>query len=244
MSDAKTEKLLKDQVTSIYEQFPTLPDDDLFLLWCMRALFTDSDQQAADSLSGQKNDKNIDAVLVDQITRTVVIAQGKYRKNINGKTEKRNDVMSFAAVASGLVGSASAFADLCAGMAPAVHQRMINARAQVRTHNYRLHLVYLTTGKCSEQVARAARSLVRQTKENASLEIITGTRIARILRDYLDGAAPPVHEVALEVDSGGSHSEGIFCRQDSKLGISCYLFSMSAKAIGDLINQAGVRIFA
>ena len=103
---------LKRQLGEFRDRFPKLADDQLFVLWFLRAFITDDESEAADSLCGGAGDKGVDAVLVDDSTKNVFVIQGKYRKGVAAKNEHRADVLSFAQLAVDLTGEADSFADL------------------------------------------------------------------------------------------------------------------------------------
>ena len=81
------------------ERYPKLAEDDLFVLWFLRAFVTDDEGQAIQSLTGGSGDKSVDGVYFDDSTKTVVVVQGKYSRGIAVATEKRSDVVGFAQLA-------------------------------------------------------------------------------------------------------------------------------------------------
>jgi hypothetical protein len=66
-----------------------------------------------------------------------------------------------------------------------------------------------------------------------------------MLSDYLDGVAPPVPTLDLEIEEGnGVEIKGVYHRYDGKTDIESWVFSMTAAAVGALYEQAGNRLFA
>ena len=66
-----------------------------------------------------------------------------------------------------------------------------------------------------------------------------------LLADYLDGVAPPVPSLDLDIESGsGVSSAGVFNRFDKKTDIESWVFSMTDVAIAGLFDHAGPRLFA
>src|SRR6266851_2452011 len=94
-----TEKDLRVELAEFQERYPKLTEDEVFVLWFLRAFLTGEEEEAAKALSGGSKDKGVDAVLFDDETKTVFIVQGKYRRGIGTGTEKRGDVTSFAQLA-------------------------------------------------------------------------------------------------------------------------------------------------
>ena len=113
---------LKREIFDFQEDYPKLKDDQLFILWFVRAYITPDIKAAAASLSGGSNDRGIDAVLVEDDTKSVFIIQGKYHAKLGAKSEKHADVVSFAEIAATLSGDHMAFANLCDGMSPQVQE--------------------------------------------------------------------------------------------------------------------------
>ena len=58
-----TEQHLKRELAYFREKFPNIHDDELFVVWFLRAFVTEDEEAAARALTGVSNDKQIDAVL-------------------------------------------------------------------------------------------------------------------------------------------------------------------------------------
>ena len=80
---------LRCSLHELKDRFPKLPDDDLFIVWFLRAYVTESEDIAAAALTGQAGDKGIDALLIDDAARAVFLVQGKYRQKLDVKAESR-----------------------------------------------------------------------------------------------------------------------------------------------------------
>src|SRR5438445_857711 len=80
MARQLTLKHLEQEVKDFRERFRHLADDQLFVVWFLRAFVTESETDAADALCGASKDKNIDAILFDDAAKVVFVVQGKYRK--------------------------------------------------------------------------------------------------------------------------------------------------------------------
>ena len=87
---------IRDEIPQIRRTYPKLKDDSAFVLWFLRAFLADSEEAAFNALTGASEDKEIDAILVDQGARLVHLVQGKYRSSLGGHAEKRNDVLALA----------------------------------------------------------------------------------------------------------------------------------------------------
>ena len=201
-----TAKDLRGELNDFHERFPRLGYDQLFVLWFLRVFVTENESDAAQALTGGAKDKGVDAVLIDDRTKSVFIAQGKYREKIAVKTEGRADVLGFAQLAVDLCGDNEGFNRLSKDLAPDVLGKLVGARRRIRDHNYRLQLYYVTTGKCSSPLIEEARRVVRTAESPATIEIVSGNRVLLLLSDYLDGVAPPVPSLDLEMESGGGVS--------------------------------------
>jgi hypothetical protein len=61
-----------------------------------------------------------------------------------------------------------------------------------------------------------------------------------LLKDYLDGVAPPIPRVDLEMEKGqGISVNNIFQRYDNRSNIESWVFSMTGSAIADLFDRGG-----
>lgn len=194
-------KALRTEIEGFRDRFPKLGSDELFVLWFLRAFVTESDDEAAAALVGGPGDKNVDAVLIDDDSKIVFIVQGKFRENLLGKNEKPNDVRQFAQLGPVLWGDTEEFADFSEDMHAAAKDRLTAARERLK-RKYRLQLQYVTLGRCSDTLIQDAARVVRQAEGSADIDVIDGRRALLLFADYLDGVAPPVPSLDLEMESG------------------------------------------
>lgn len=240
-------KDLAREIGDLEDRYPTLTRDDLFIAWFLRAYVTDDEESAIESLCGGPNDKGIDAVHLDDEAKVVFIIQGKYRQKLAAKPETRGDLLSFVRAGVDAVATGDPWSALKAGMSPEVVAKLEDARNRVRRRNYRLDLLYVTLGTCSKSLAEEARRHARVIDEprDVTFEVLDGTQVMRVLSDYLDGVAPPVPSLELEMESGGGiRSGGALSRFDSRTDIESWVFSMTANAVANLFDRAGTRLFA
>jgi AIPR protein len=236
---------LRRELHEYRERYPKLGDDELFVLWFLRAFVTETDEDAASALCGGPRDKGVDAVLIDEPARTVVIVQGKYRKTLATRTEHRGDVTGFAQLAKEICGDSKTFSSLVQDMSPEVSAKLEYARNRISKRGYALHLFYVTLGKCSAALQDEANRIARSADIKVTFQLLDGKRIMLLLADYFDGVAPPVPSLDLEIESGGGvRTSGIFNRYDSKTGIEAWAFSMNDHAVAGLFKRAGTRLFA
>jgi AIPR protein len=236
---------LKRELHDLRDLYPKLGDDDLFVLWFLRAFVTDDDDAAVKGLCGGSGDKSVDAVFIDEQSRIVFVVQGKYRQKLFKKAENRTDVESFAHLGCAICGEAAEFADLIEGLAPEVARRVEAARDRVRKRGYRLQLTFVSTGRFSPAVAEAATRIVRSAGKLAGIQLLDGKQVLLMLADYLDGVAPPVPSLDLEIESRrGVAGSSVLQRYDPGTRIESWVFSISDQTVADLFQRAGVRLFA
>ena len=240
-----TEVELRRELADFKERYPQLKDDELFVLWFLRAFVAEDEATAAKALCGGSHDKGVDAVLIDESARIVFVVQGKYRQKVAGKTEHRGDVVGFAQLAVVLCGDAQGFGTLSRDLSPEVAQRLEQARSRLKKRNYALHHYYVTVGKCSPALREEADRIIRGADAPTTFELFDGKRVLLLLSDYLDGVAPPVPSLDLDIESGGGvRTTGVLNRYDSKTDIESWAFSMTDAAVAGLYERAGVRLFA
>ena len=240
-----TESDLRKELGELRDRFPKLPDDELFVAWFLRAFITEHEDEAMESLTGTTGDKGIDALFIDEPSRIVFIIQGKYRQKLGVKQESRQDVLAFAQLAATLFGNHADFANFTKSIDPLVRKRLTEARERILKRKYRLQLYYVSLGKVGKELRDEAYHMVRCADTAASLDVFDGKRVMFLLRDYLDGVAPPVPSLDLEMESGqGVRVTGILNRYDSRTSIESWVFPMSGQAVGELYEFAGVRLFA
>jgi len=239
-----TEKDLKVEIEDMRERYRNLKDDELFVAWFMKCFVTDTEGEGVASLVGGPKDKSLDAIHIDEAARKVFIIQGKYRQKANGSTEKRSDVLAFADLARSFTDE-EAFRTYRKDLAAVAVGKAEAGRKRIKTRDYRLQLYFVTTGKCSAPLGKEAASIVRQVSANADIDIIDGKRVLRLLADYLDGVAPPVPLLEIELESGqGITLSGILQRFDKQTKIESWVVPVSVDQISRMYESAGIRLFA
>lgn len=238
--------LLKDQIEDISHRYPALKEDQLFALWFLRAYLTESEEAARDALTGGPGDKGIDAVLIDDGARVVFLVQTKYRLRSPGKPEGRSEVLAFANTAALLAGDKAEDLKAFLRSANGATQELLgSARKRIQNNRYRLRLNFVSLGSFSNTLERDARQCMRGIASDVALELIGEKRLELLLRDYLDGAAPPIPSVDLEMERGqGVRVNGVLQRFDTGNEIESWVFSIRGNAVAELVETSGKRVFA
>jgi len=241
-----TARDLRAALDDIGERFRNLSLDDRFVLWFLRAYVTESEDRAAEAISGGARDKGIDALFIDDAARAIFVVQGKYHKEVGQTTEKRADVVSLAEIAHRLSEpTGKLFSEFLSKADGYVAERLKEARKRVINSNYRIWLYFVTLGNVSASTRKDAQSLVRTLRRDATIEVIDGRRAMLLFRDYLDGVAPPIPTLDLEMEQGAHVTvNGVSQRYDDKNNIESWVFSMRGDAVASLYERAGVRLFA
>lgn len=236
---------LRLQLSDFHARYPKLQEDELFVLWFLHSYLVEDEHAAAGALVGVAGDKGVDAVLLDENARKAFLVQGKYRHRLNEKAESRAEVLRFAMLAGVLWGDAKDFRNYCKDMDPLVRDKLTQVRDRLRNRKYSLELYYVTLGRCTDGLRSAAEDTVRHSDGSSSIVLVDGRQVMWLLRDYLDGAAPPVPSVDLPVEAGGSaHAAGVIKRYDPDSEIESWVFSMTAADIAKLFKLTGIRLFA
>jgi hypothetical protein len=239
-----TDRDLRQQIAYMHSEYPRLKDHELFLVWFVHAMITEDLAKAAAALTGNPNDKGVDAILIDDRAKIAFVVQGKYREKVNGGTEHRADVISFAGLACDLFGSDEDYNALLQYSDPRVHERLSEVRDRIKKRKYSLKLYYVTTGRCSKPLVEQADRVCRGAGGQASIDLIDGNKVLHVLGDYLDGVAPPVPTMDLPLEIGHGVVSECLKRHDSQNGITAWIFSMNGASIADMYETAGVRLFA
>jgi len=233
-------------IEDIGSRFPSFSDDDRFVVWFFRAYVTESEERAAEAVAGGSRDKGIDGLLIDDAARMVFLVQAKYRKKLAAKAEKRDDVVAFASTVSQLWnGDARTFQQFTANMEPYSANLLKDARKRVTQQNYRVMTYFVTLGKLSASTRRDAEQVVRKVRCETRIEFIDGARAMVLFRDYLDGVAPPIPTLDLEMEKSANVTvNGVAQRYDDLNSIESWVFSMCGDAVAALFEFAGPRLFA
>lgn len=239
-----TEKDLRNEIADMRERYHRLQDSELFVAWFLKCFITESEEEAVGALVGGPRDKSLDALLIDDAAKVVFLIQGKYRQKANSVTEHRSDVTAFADLATAFSEDdpfKSWVKDLDAGIVVKAQE----ARQRLKKRGYRLQLYYVTTGRCSNALCEEADRVARHAGARVSVEVIDGKRVLRLLSDYLDGVAPPVPMLDLEIEGGqGIKLSGVLQRFDANTEIESWVFPVSVRHVAEMYEQSGIRLFA
>jgi len=236
---------IKDEINQIRKTYPKLRDDSAFVLWFLRAFLADSEDKAFRALCGETRDKGIDAVMIDERAKQVHLVQGKFHHSLGDYGESRSDVLSFANLSALPWESKEILKAFYSKLDPLVHQKLEEMIHCVHRNGYELRLYYVTMGRCSETLSNEARQRARQAEGSVEISIFDSKQIMTIFKDYLEGVAPAVPTLSLRVACEGSiQTEGAIHRFDSEKEIESWVFSMSAKDVGEMYTKAGIRLFA
>jgi hypothetical protein len=241
---------LKGAIKELGEQYPNFDDDDLFVLWFLRAYVTDNLDKGAESITGGAKDKGVDALLIDEAARAIFLVQGKFRQQLAAHNEGRSEVLTFSDLAEFLHKSDDEECqEFLSGTDHAVAERLRAARKKVQKEGYRSWLYFVTTGKVGptvrQEVQQKVRKIGRQSEIPVRIEVIDGKRAMLLFRDYLDGVAPPIPNLDLEMESGsGIRVNGVAQRFDESTQVESWVFSMRGDAVAGLYDKAGLRLFA
>jgi len=235
---------LKNEIAEMRERFPRLKDDALFVAWFLKCFVTEKEDDAIAALVGGSGDKSLDAIFIDEPSKCVFLIQGKYRQHLNALSENRSDVTAFAELAN-TISETDAFTSYIEGLDVAVAGKVQDARKRICSRGYRMQLYYVTTGKCSQSLSDEADRIARQSSCPATIEVIDGKRVLRLLSDYLDGVAPPVPMLELEIENGqGIKLDGVLQRFDASTNIESWVFPVNVWHIAEMYEQSGIRLFA
>lgn len=232
--------LLERELKELSNDFRGHKRDALFCAWFVRAYQADTFADAVESLTGAPRDKGMDAIFIDNNRECLLIVQAKARESINTKNEPRADVLALATLSSVLVmeegnPELERFTRKLSHRAAA---KLEEARAVI-TRGYRPQLCFATLWHVSDEIVRDARLALAPGIEASSLEVVDGTRFMILLKDYIDGVAPPVPSVQLSVEAGG-----MIEREKTENDIKTWVFAMNGNDLGALYKQNGKRIFA
>lgn len=238
-------KQIQDEVDQIRDTYPKLRDDSAFVLWFLRAYLTDSEDEARRSLTGDKSDKEIDAILIDHRAKQVHLVQGKFRQSIGDHAETHSEVLNFATLSTYPWGTKDTLAAFYSDLNALVKQKFGELIHYVRKRHYSFQLYYVTTGRCSPTIQSEAKQRVREADGPAAIEILDASQIVTVFRDYLEGVAPAVRTLSLRIASEPTiQTKGVIHRFDPQRKIESWVFSMSTKNVGEMFNSAGTRLFA
>jgi hypothetical protein len=245
----KPDTFLEDLKTEIKEfrtRCPALKNEDLFLVWFLRAYVTEDIDSAAKSITNGSKDKGVDAVFIDDTARCVFILQAKYHHKQVGANESAPDVRGFAQLSHTITAEdRSVFQEFVKNADPLVAKKLTDARECITRRNYRLWLHYSTLGRCSSFLREDAEAIVAKAPRSTRIEVVDCNRLGIIMRDYLDGVAPPIPTLDLVMESGkGIKVNGILQRYDQRSQIESWVFSMQGDQVSDLFSVGGKRLFA
>ena len=226
---------LKREIAEVQQKHPSLSPDNAFVFWFLRAYLGESEEELLRTIVGGANDKGIDAAFL----------QGKYRTAAAPVNESHSTVTAFAGLSRILYGDKAELENLLRKADPAVADRLREIYKHTHRRTHSLRFFFVSTGKISAGLGEEAERLVSSASESVEFHAFGRQRVLNLLRDYLDGAAPPVPSLDLVVEAKeGTRGGGMVRRYDPATGIESWVFSMSGSDVAGLLGQAGIRLFS
>lgn len=227
---------LREEVHQVRLRHPNLSDDNAFCFWFIHAYLTDDEERVRDALVGGARDVGADAIFADPDAHRIYVIQSKYRTRPKPVHESRNDVLAFGQLGEDLIGDKRSFEARLAQANAVVRDRLQEIRHKITHSDYRLRLVYVTTGAVSRGLDDEVQA---RAQDRFDCIVFQRPDVLRLLEDYIDGAAPPVPLLDLPIDG-----DTFLRRYDPALGIESWVFSMRGTDVARIYGDAGVRLFA
>lgn len=236
---------LRKSVDAIHDKYPKWTRDNAFVYWFLSAFFLMADErEAVSGITGKSNDKNVDAIWIDDQNEKVCIIQGKFHEGPNPVAESRPDLLDFARLAGVLFGDEEHFNTHLKDLDPGVSHRLKDCRKRLLKRKYTLDLYFVTTGNVSSALVKDAASEVRSARGRGQIRILVRRDILRLLEDYNRGAAPPVPVLTLPIDNRDTSDGRLIVRNDQAFGIRSWIFAMRGIDVGKIFSSFGDRVFA
>lgn len=240
MSFMKTYAQLRLYVKSVAREKARLKESDAFAYWfCQAAILHPDDENAIRAaLCGNANDKNMDVISWSDISEEVYICQTKYRDRLAKSNETRNDVTVFAHVADAMAESSEKkMHDHFPKANKDVRLRLSKAWQLVHKHGYKLQLLYVSTGRFSENLVSEAESIVAASKSGAKILLYDGYDCCRIFLSF-ENLVPAIPFISIY---------GIKERLDPSAfdtGVKSTVFAAPVAQIKEIFDRHNERLFA
>jgi len=239
---------LKSYVKEVSESNNLTPEDGLAWWYCQAALLDPEDKVTIEqSITNGPRDLGCDIVVISRPNDTVYICQTKLRNSMTSNSEKRSEVLQLPAIAQILFNkNKRCFEDFLEQGNPKVKTRLTEAYKCIQNNNFKLVLVYISTGKITEGLIRAGNNQIKTvTNENVGIQhrlkyiFIDGKRTCQIYESF-EYFVPSIPIVNVDL-VGAICSPDNTSDQDAPL---CKVFTTTAKSIWTLFNEHRDRLFA
>ena len=164
---------LKDYVQEITNDH-RLPEEAALAWWFCQAALLDADDKVniEDSISVGMGgpDLGCDIIFASKPSQIVYICQVKFREKLKVKSEDRADINLFLTLAAQIFSSnKQKFDRFIKDGNPEVKRKLKEAYKLIRQDNYKLELIYITTGKFSDELKNQAETRIDTIKEEFCL---------------------------------------------------------------------------
>ena len=243
-------KLLQKEVDEISAHLFPESFDKRFTYWFFRAYITDDNDKAKASVCGGSNDKGIDGVFIDDDMQIVYLLQTKYHQSLMKVSEKKEELIKFSkAFDYFTTKEEGVYLAFISNMEGGTAKLIRTAHNRVHKRKYTIKMLFVTTGKKDirhvNTIENQIKVLSADRDVKASFHYLSGEDIIRILQDFIDGVAPPIPEIELELERDKNiQLPGAFQRYDNKNKIESWVVTMSGDKVAGLYKKSGVRIFA
>ena len=241
---------LKDYVQEITNDH-RLPEEAALAWWFCQAALLDADDKVniEDSISVGMGgpDLGCDIIFASKPSQIVYICQVKFREKLKVKSEDRADINLFLTLAAQIFSSnKQKFDRFIKDGNPEVKRKLKEAYKLIRQDNYKLELIYITTGKFSDELKNQAETRIDTIKEefclpedNLKYLFFDGEDCCKIF-EYFEYDVPAIPSATLDL-------VGQICTPDDSGAENapvCKVFTTTVKSICKLFSDHGDRLFA
>jgi hypothetical protein len=237
MTTDKDWRDLSAQLSEVGRALPQRKKHDHFAAWAVEAFVAGDRDAAVKSLTGPVGERAVDAVYIDTSARTVTVFQAKLHTGIGRHIEARETLLEFILVNKKLLGRAEDFDRFAASVEPICERLLRDAFARIHDEGYQLTLVYVTTGSVSAPIEREVQDeFVLDSGGRSDLVILQAGSVVALMKDHLEGAAPAVPTLRLELSSPSQVYVNI-----EERAAELYVVLMTAESVASLYTDE--RIF-
>ena len=223
---------------------PELKNDDTAFAWWIIRFLTGDMHTADESVSGRKDDKNIDAIWLDDKRQIVNILQAKFRKKFGKNTEKLNELDALLNLTDYFYDS-EARKSFVKKLNPKIVSIFNEAVERVTKRKYKMCFHFVTAGKVSDNSKEEILDRKDRKTGNPDYRIYDYKTVLGFYEDWLDDMSPIVEDYTLPIQTGRLYGDGVIHQSpENDTDEETWIFTARTTEIKKMYIKVGPQIFA
>lgn len=214
-----------------------LSPDQAFTVWYLMCFGTPK-EQAIKALTGRGKEQGMDAILIDDAKKQILVIQTKYHRELGQNEESEDPIKRFLCNVPNFDKTSDELRSFKSILNNKAAQLFNDAHQKRRDEDYDLLFLFVTTKKVNGLKINRIRKDIKFRKDEDEFVVVQASVISALLQDYLINRASEPPLISFELKN-----KDYLQVKDKKTKISARVVSIPADQIGKIYDEWGESLF-